>query len=832
MSLMDNEKIISFLKSGDIGILDLIAETANVIIWDIDANFIIKYVSKNIYDILQLSAEQMINQSLKHFVSHEIWADITKKRDKINNGLVLNPDEPVTLEIFHRSPMQTDLWLEISVKPIIIDKKIQSMVCIGKDISAKKKTITLQNEKMHLFESMFRSSQTVILLINPKNFKIIDLNKEAEIFFDIDLKNDNRDFLDYCNKFDVLFNKFRSNFETNGAVNFTIGIKPDKKKLRTAKIYLSKLDVIDEYRNSISTNTNYIIQALIIDITEKTKAETELSKLIKRYFTFFNFSPVSLWEVDFSLIKIYLNSLKIPQNTSVKEFFLNNKSIATTALRLLIINSINKQTLQLYKIKDLQQLQQYLTDFRSQESLDNFCCMLESLYHNKDFFEGETVHLNSEGSNIRIIIRWNLIKENTSYPIKAIITMVNVTDKHQYYEKLLQQSEELKQLNLELHSALEKEQQLTIEANISNEIKNRFLATMSHEFRTPLNGILGMTQLLVASNPANEQKELLDILNDSAKILLTLVNDIFDYVKLDSGNVCIVENTFSLYDLCLSTIQSFSANAFKKNLDIVLQWDFSNPDFITSDISRFKQVLYNLIDNAIKFSEKGAISLEFVKIEKVENSEYNYYFSIKNEGQKIDPKSIDKLFNSFYQSDSSLSRKSKGTGLGLALVKQILKLLKGDISYIPREDNIIQFDFFAKFKVDDSFLIKLPLIKTEKKINLLTINNENGIYSYISKYFSEENVSVTVLSLSEITQINLNNFLTVKYDFLICDVEILEKFPAIKDKILVYKKLHACELILLFRQNDLFDSKNIKEYLKLYKPLNIIDLKNYINKQK
>jgi signal transduction histidine kinase/CheY-like chemotaxis protein len=216
------------------------------------------------------------------------------------------------------------------------------------------------------------------------------------------------------------------------------------------------------------------------------------------------------------------------------------------------------------------------------------------------------------------------------------------------------------------------------EARQANRAKSNFLATMSHEIRTPMNGVLGMAHLLKRDELEPSQVERLDVLIDSGEYLLSILNDILDVSKIDAGRLQIVEGVEDLH-LFLDRLVSFwAARADEKGVGLVLNLHADVPDFVRMDALRLRQVLFNLVGNALKFTSEGVVELTAKARPKSKTAVW-MHVAVRDSGLGIAPEHLPMLFERFAQADDSEIRKFGGTGLGLAIAKQLTELMGGRI---------------------------------------------------------------------------------------------------------------------------------------------------------
>jgi signal transduction histidine kinase/CheY-like chemotaxis protein len=217
------------------------------------------------------------------------------------------------------------------------------------------------------------------------------------------------------------------------------------------------------------------------------------------------------------------------------------------------------------------------------------------------------------------------------------------------------------------------------EAEQANQAKGVFLATMSHEIRTPMNGVLGMASLLGETPLTEKQRMFTDSIGSCGETLLNVINDILDYSKIESGNMEIEQSPFELRTCIEDVLELFGAKAATLGLELVYQIDEDVPFQIIGDNLRLRQILTNLVGNAMKFTPKGEIFVQVTRVSAKDLEELELKFAIKDTGIGIPADKINRLFKSFSQVDSSTTRKYGGTGLGLAISEKLVKLMGGTI---------------------------------------------------------------------------------------------------------------------------------------------------------
>jgi len=371
-------------------------------------------------------------------------------------------------------------------------------------------------------------------------------------------------------------------------------------------------------------------------------------------------------------------------------------------------------------------------------------------------------------------------------------------------------------------------------AEESSRLKSTFLANMSHEIRTPMNGIIGMIEILKNQPHTKEQEEYLNIIETSSNSLLNIINDILDFSKIESNKLELENIPFSIHDAVNEVIDTVFLKAEKKGLTLLSFVDPKINSYVLGDPVRFKQVLINLVNNAIKFTDKGEVMVN-CELETETEDSYSIIVKVRDTGIGISKENQKKLFKSFSQVDTSITRKYGGTGLGLAISKRLTEMMNGKLEVESEEGKGTVFIIHLSFKKSKEQPARIYIDKEDlKNFRALIIddnlNNRNIFKKYLDFWEIKTDCADSAdQGLELLKKAKQNN---LKYDLILVDYHMPGKTGI--DFAKTVKENHLADkshVIMLSSISEMINMQELREVgieARLFKPIKLSQFKEII----
>lgn len=534
----------------------------------------------------------------------------------------------------------------------------------------------------------------------------------------------------------------------------------------------SELEEIIAYRTYHLEETNAILEE---EIAERTKIETDLA------------TQNQILEALLNNIDVGVSMIEAP---SGKAIFTNERAKRLTGCDFLPDASKGSlaKAFPVYRLGT--------NEFYPDEKMP----IIRGLYGECSYVDDMVIR-HPDGKNVLLEVFGTPVTDTNGKIFASLVSFADITSRKQAEDdirnlnnQLLETNAVLEETNANLEEQIQKHYEIEAElikakedAENANTAKSNFLANMSHEIRTPMNGIIGMTELTLMSDLTDEQKTYLDLVKKSSNSLLRIINDILDYTKIEAGKITVENKPFTLLEVMDETVTLFEISAKQKGLVITLQIDERIPDILYGDTLRLRQVLGNLIGNAIKFTAYGGIDIAIKMEEFVENT-VKLEFIFKDTGIGIPEEMRAQLFQRFTQLDSSYTKKYQGTGLGLAISKKLVEMMGGEIWLESHGNTGSVFCFTAFFGVDgvnNADIVGIAdsngCTKIRRDNKLLLVVEDDEISRLAIVAFLKSKGIKTILA--ENGQRAIEVFKNTPVDMILMDVQmpILDGFTATKE---------------------------------------------------
>lgn len=549
-------------------------------------------------------------------------------------------------------------------------------------------------------------------------------------------------------------------------------------------------------------------------LTKSKEQNSESIELNKKYIIYFLIIIFGLILTYILNMIFFIKKLNFFYNQRIKA--LNESSIVLTLNDEFKIQSVNKKFLEINKSKEKDVLgKDYFSLFKSLSNKESIISNIK----NNNMWNGVNDFLDSKNDTYSIRSSIIPLFDNKGR-LESIIDFQTDITKKKRLEKDLLESKRI--------------------AEESVLAKSKFLANISHEIRTPMNGIIGITELLISDVTNEKYLEKLNIIKKCSNSLLNLVNDVLDFSKIEAKKIILEQRPFDLYNLLKESIEIFTPKVNEKGLKLSLNKDIDVPNYIIGDEARIRQIIFNLVNNAIKFTKEGGIHIS-LKAKRDSEDQVSLFFKIKDTGVGIDDFLIKKLFQPYHQADASTTREFGGTGLGLVICKELCEQMGGEITVKSIRGEGSVFSFSVKVKEYHGLLNKeTDKINFDKNfsknypLNILIAEDDEINQLVINEFFNRLGYSVDISKNGEEALKLINN---KKYDLFFVDhnMPVMDGITTIEELIKKYNEKDRPKIISLsanLTNLELTSYANLGVDFFIEKPINLNDIIKVLTNQK
>jgi len=552
------------------------------------------------------------------------------------------------VEILNYRRDGTPYWAQIKVDPVFdIDGRITRFIGVGTDVTKKREIAEKLGQNEAFLNSIYNGVDLAISIVDvvgPGEYRYVGINTAQERkngWTQDEVRGRLLSELAHLipkRNIAAKVERFRRCVETGEALSF--------EQVSGAgggnRWWLTKLTPLRDGSGRV-----FRIIASSVDITERKEIELKVGEISNRLQLATNAGGVGIWDLDLATKKLIWDDQMLAIYGITREAFDATKDIWDAIVH-----------------------------------PEDYARITERFRHSLNTgepYESEFRIFNNSGEVRHIRAFAHIERDGAGAARRVVGVNWDITSEKRAAAEILAAKERAEDLNKQLRTAVDRANALAREAAAATQAKSQFLANMSHEIRTPLNAVIGMSGLLLNMNLGHEQREFAQTIKCGGETLLTLINDILDFSKIESGHMELEQEPFDLRDCVESALDLLAGRASDKGLDLLYWIDDNVPPAIVGDITRLRQIIVNLLGNAVKFTEKGEV---FVSVEQIglgTDGKTQLKFSVRDSGIGIPPDRIDRLFKSFSQVDASTTRHFGGTGLGLAISKRLTEIMGGRI---------------------------------------------------------------------------------------------------------------------------------------------------------